>query len=280
MKKIAAVSCLLLISLALISFSVARYRFNELLMKTLDISASEAASDIDNSFVTNYLVHPENSTIKKIPVAKRAAIVKQLGDYIKAHVKTPAFAKLYEERRRPYAPASWEVLVEDEFRMNRRKVDDEIEDLQKSLSSAPANMKAMYERQLKEAKHRKTALTDPKTEEYKEGLEAAEASYRQRNNKEAFMTAYNEQKQKFDKRFPAKLDDMLRDRLQGFLDLTADINFDAELVKGGLGMKFADPELERKSDAWKKCFRAGRETITAARAYAQGWLKTLPPASK
>jgi hypothetical protein len=38
---------------------------------------------------------------------------------------------------------------------------------------------------------------------------------------------------------------------------------------------FADPALEAKDGYWKYCFRSGKETITAARQYAQQWLSGM-----
>jgi hypothetical protein len=40
-------------------------------------------------------------------------------------------------------------------------------------------------------------------------------------------------------------------------------------------MVFADASLEGKDETWKRCFRSGRETITAARQFAQQWLASL-----
>jgi len=42
-------------------------------------------------------------------------------------------------------------------------------------------------------------------------------------------------------------------------------------------MKFADPKYEAKSGGWKLCYRAGKESVEAARAFAQTWLKGLRP---
>jgi hypothetical protein len=53
------------------------------------------------------------------------------------------------------------------------------------------------------------------------------------------------------------------------------MDFNAKLVIVGRVKKFADPKLEAKDELWKRCFRSGEETITAARAYATGWLKEL-----
>ena len=40
--------------------------------------------------------------------------------------------------------------------------------------------------------------------------------------------------------------------------------------------RFADPKFESKNDFWKRCFRAGKPAVDAARAAAQSWLASLP----
>jgi len=64
-------------------------------------------------------------------------------------------------------------------------------------------------------------------------------------------------------------------RLREFLTMSADVNFDAKLVTSNGAKLFADPALQGKPDAWKMCFRAGREATAAARTAAQAWLKEL-----
>jgi hypothetical protein len=78
-----------------------------------------------------------------------------------------------------------------------------------------------------------------------------------------------------EKEFPANPKDLIKRRLQEFLTFTATIDFDAKLVESGGRKRFADPKLEAKDGTWKRCFRSGRETISAARTYAQQWLKEL-----
>jgi len=38
---------------------------------------------------------------------------------------------------------------------------------------------------------------------------------------------------------------------------------------------FNDPAYEAKPEAWKACYRAGRQATEAARAYAKAWLAEL-----
>ena len=74
-----------------------------------------------------------------------------------------------------------------------------------------------------------------------------------------------------EKKYPANADELIKKRLQTFLDLSATVDFDAELN----GSQFANPEYEKKSDAWKMCFRAGKAVIAAAREEVEIWLKEL-----
>ena len=43
-------------------------------------------------------------------------------------------------------------------------------------------------------------------------------------------------------------------------------------VGHGSGLQFANPEYEKKSGQWKLCYRAGKEPVEAARAFAKEWL--------
>lgn len=38
---------------------------------------------------------------------------------------------------------------------------------------------------------------------------------------------------------------------------------------------FADPAYERKSPEWKRCYRAGKQPVDAARTFATTWLRQL-----
>jgi hypothetical protein len=86
---------------------------------------------------------------------------------------------------------------------------------------------------------------------------------------------YEQRLKEFTERYPADVNALVRGRLTEFLDLTADIDYSAKLVKNGDKMGFADKSLERKPGNWKYCFRAGQPAVVAARAFAQSWLQEL-----
>jgi hypothetical protein len=74
-----------------------------------------------------------------------------------------------------------------------------------------------------------------------------------------------------DKKLPADPNELIKKRLTKFMDISATVDFDAQLN----GSQFANPDYERKSDQWKMCYRAGKAVITAAREEVAAWLKEL-----
>ena len=91
----------------------------------------------------------------------------------------------------------------------------------------------------------------------------------------ADQDAYKGRLAAFEKRWPADPKTLVARRLQEFLDISADVDFDAKLVPAGKLMRFADPRYEEKPPTWKLCFRCGREAVAAAREAAQAWLKAI-----
>lgn len=87
---------------------------------------------------------------------------------------------------------------------------------------------------------------------------------------------YQDQLAVWGKKYPADPRMLIATRLHQFLDLSQNIAFDAKLAPGSAGkMKFADPQYEAKPSQWKLCYRAGREPVEAARAFAVEWLRQI-----
>jgi len=58
--------------------------------------------------------------------------------------------------------------------------------------------------------------------------------------------------------------------------VSADVNFQAATFKSSDGsVKFSQTVYEEKPSNWKLCFRAGKETVAAARTAAKEWLDEL-----
>ena len=75
-----------------------------------------------------------------------------------------------------------------------------------------------------------------------------------------------------DKKMPADPNELIKKRLEKFMEISATVDFDATLNDL---RQFNNPEYEKKSDQWKMCYRAGKAVITAAREEVAAWLKEL-----
>jgi hypothetical protein len=69
-------------------------------------------------------------------------------------------------------------------------------------------------------------------------------------------------------------DVQLAKRLEAFLAATEDVDFDAKTQGEGI-KRFVKDEYEAKAPEWKMCYRAGKETTEAIRAFARDWLAEL-----
>lgn len=67
----------------------------------------------------------------------------------------------------------------------------------------------------------------------------------------------------------------LRKRLQHFIALCDDVNFDAKVTTSGYRREFVSETYQRKPQEWKFLYRIGKEPVMEARAFAQEWLTDL-----
>ncbi len=188
----------------LYSFNQAKKAYDNI-FNQLGLDTEEAQSYITSNLYGASTTFPRTKIMAKLALNKREEAIKEIGNYIKAYVKSPEFAKEYQTARLELKPQKPEGLYENE-----------------------ENMAA-----------------------YKEDLKLWEAEY---------PTAFNS---------------LLKKRLTHFLQLSADITYNAKLEKYGSKMIFSDPALEAKDEFWKACFRAGKPTVDAARAFAKQWLLEL-----
>lgn len=87
---------------------------------------------------------------------------------------------------------------------------------------------------------------------------------------------YKEAVAEWKKEYPATGKDMVRRRLREFLNESADVDYNAKLVRREGKMRFVNAKYEdEKSGEWKVCYRAGKEPVERARAFAKAWLAEL-----
>ena len=236
------------------------------ILQELSITEDDANEYIFSNFKGGNLSFPYSKVIKSLAIGKREAAVKELGDYIRKYTTSAIFPEQYKEAReaaKPQAPANREQKIKERL----EEIKHDIAAAEKGLKENKGDMKNLYQLTLDQLKQEQKALQDPS--------DPMHASYVDGGMDTNSPEQYKQDIAYFEKQYPADPRLLIKTRLQEFLELTATIDFDARLVESRGVKKFADPRLEAKSTEWKRCFRSGKETITAARAYATQWLKEL-----
>jgi ATPase involved in DNA repair len=257
---------LLIASLFLMSFMSASYVAD--ILKQLQIAEDEARSYIFENFQTGTLNIPYSKMVKNVAVGKRAEAVRELGDYIRKYTESAEFINAYNQQREAAKPQG-AGDIKDRLQKRLEEIERDINTAETDMKSAGGDMKKLYEATIKMLKEEQKALKNPKDPMHPMYLQ---------NLSEGGMVdeeQYEQELKNFEASWPATAKELVKIRLREFLNKTADIDFDAKLVQSGGRKKFADPRLEKKDGDWKRCFRAGKETIDAARAYAQQWLNSL-----
>ncbi|ULQ56063.1 hypothetical protein KJS94_15550 [Flavihumibacter rivuli] len=108
-----------------------------------------------------------------------------------------------------------------------------------------------------------------------EYLNGGKKKFRLRNPMDVLNSAIDKQVDKVvggeDNSIPEDPKQMVKKRLEKFMEVSATVDFDAALN----GSRFADPRYEAKPKEWKMCFRAGKEVVAAAREEVAKWLQEL-----
>lgn len=209
------------------------------------------------------------SAFKAADAALRPKLVQGALAWIKAYTESPAFKADYDKQRESAKPTPLKPKESIDSELAKQKAERQkgLDDMKKTLEKMPPDMRKSMEATIKqmEATFAKQDA-DPKV-----ATMMRQALEMQRAEEEK---SYRERVAEHEKRYPADPRVLIAQRLQGFLDLSKDVDFDAKLYTGDRGkMKFVNPAYESKPDSWKLCFRAGKPAVETARAFAASWLK-------
>lgn len=198
-----------------------------------------------------------------LPPAGRVAAVEAGFTWARSWGGSDAFQKAYATRReevRPVAP-TFKGTVDDELKAIEEK---EAADREQTLAALPPAQRE----QLAAAFQQVAAMQkDPQfVAMRREGLTQDRARAQR---------TYQDDLRHWEEDFPANPQVLVARRLRQFLEVSADVDYSAELVTRDGLRRFANSAYERKPSEWKLCFRAGREATTAARNQAESWLRAL-----
>lgn len=265
MKKVIGFFVLAVSAIGLQSYRLADKAANDV-FQVLGIPKEMAYEAMrDNLLYASLNVPFSGENLKNTPSAKRVAIVNEVGMKMKEYFSSEEMAEAYKAYRESIMPGR-----QDGVDINEKiaEIKQNIQQTEKDKSVAPADMKKVYDDAILQMKNELKILQNPSHPDYKVYAGIIELSPGQQEE-------LNRQIQEFSKEYPEEVKQYLELKLVEFLELTSDIDFNAKLFLHKEKWKFENPVYEAMDYNWKKCFRAGKETIEAARAFAGQWLKEL-----
>lgn len=263
MKKLAVV----LLSLALSAPALAAPQ----LPPQLKLAPDEAEEAVVFALTTGSVsVDAVADVFRAASPAARAALVEQSLAWIKAFVASPGFARRYATAREEAKPTPPEFSgsVEDEIKRRRAEQRAGVEEMRRALKDLPPAQRKELEAAMKDMLAQLAAQErDPDYRKMERQMIEEERRYAKEG--------YQEDLARWQQDYPADPSRLVAQRLREFLQETADVDYNARLVSQDGRQRFANPEYERKPRGWKLAFRAGREPVEKARAFAGNWLAEL-----
>jgi hypothetical protein len=235
------------------------------------LKENELKERIVNSLVYETVpVYPDKK-FKAASSAVQAAFVKNALGWVKAYSESAAFKADYNRQRESEKPSPPESkgTPDEQFAKFLAEQRQGLKTMKENVAKMSPDMRKQMEDTVKQM--------EAMVEQYaKDPQMAAMLKQGYEQNSIAEQKSYQDRLAKYEKEYPPDPRVLIAARLHEFLELTQDIPFDAKLVPNGTGkMKFADSQYEDKSNQWKLCYRAGREPVQAARAFATGWLHQI-----
>lgn len=269
LKVTALLFVVALISLFSYSFTTSRNIADDF-WKQLGMSKDQGTDAVKQSFLNGYLYYYGAKNAKNIASNNRVAIARDLLSYTKQYVSSASFKKEYEQMRnggRPQAPEEKIITKEDV----RKK---QIAETEKSIKTTEEIMK---QPNMKSIMQPSLDILKKNLQDYKEpNSKTIEMYYKTEvMQQEQEMESYKRRLATWETEYPADYRQKIKERLQKFLDLSATVDFNAELKQVGNKKKFVNPVYEGKAYDWKQIYRAGKELIEPARQFAEQWVKEL-----
>jgi len=231
----------------------------------------DAAKEAIGSVITAGVYNPGLSAaaFKLMPPAVRAQAATAGVAWLKTYVASPDFKRQYTQVRDNHKPEppTYERTPEQELQKAADEQKRQMEESKKAVAGLPADQRKALEEALKQAAEMTAQMNTP--EMRKMQLDAINGQ-RAGQQKE-----YDAAVAKWKQDYPDDPKPVIVRRLKEFLQLSADVDFNATLKTQDGRSTFVNPAYQAKGSQWKMCYRAGREATAAARAAAQAWLTEL-----
>jgi len=241
-------------------------------LQQLSVSKGDASKEVISSLANgNVNVYRVRNAFKAATPAARAAMTEQVLVWTKAYVSSPQFAKDYAAYRNDAKPQpddqEGQLSVDQELEQRRAQRKADLEQAKKNIAEMPVEYRAAAEEGYKAAAE---AMKQFDTPEFRKMEREGVIAERQGDAED-----YQQRLAQWEEAYPADPRELVKARLTDFLEATADVDYDAQLVNRHSKMRFANAAYEQKPANWKLAYRAGRDATEKARAFAKGWLGEL-----
>ena len=273
MRKLFFLSPILLLLFGFTTGYAVDEKSNSLLQK-FNTSEEVAKSDILHAVTNLSYFIPNVKSLRDLSVNERVSIIQLMGKNIKDYLASQDFLEKYNQYREDKKPTTpeapkYSAQLKEEQRENLKKG---LAEMEKAKAQVTKDQQAMFDDMIKGLNQQLNEIDDPKKTLYTPEMDSIiKQSY------EMQMSEYTENVATWENEYPKNNPNpIIKIWINTFLKKSAGINFDAKTteIKPGT-IKFIDQEYERKDSQWKLYFRAGNETVTAARIFAQEWLGEL-----
>ncbi len=243
------------------------------ILKQLGINNDDAKEYIWSNIVRTSFSHPTTNEMRTLTAGNRPAIVRQLVAYAQQYITSEEFNKKYLEYRlgmKPEPPEKPKSM--DELRLEQKaQLQHSIEEMEKTKKSFAADQQKQFDDYIHQMHEQLASVDNPKNPMFnKEMEEYFKQSY------DAQMKEHETKVSEWQNEWPENPAPVIIRSLQKFLDVSKDIDYRAEVFKDAYGkLLFSKTVYENKPAEWKLCYRAGKETVEAARAASSQWLDEL-----
>ncbi|HEY0680164.1 MAG TPA: hypothetical protein VGD17_17890 [Chitinophagaceae bacterium] len=269
-KAILGLSAFCFLSLFFMSMKIKK--FNDELWKQLGITQPDANRNILNSFNQGHFMYYGAKYAKTIASGNRVKIVNELGAYAKKYAASEEFKREYaanRARRKPAEPGLIEISPEEIRAEEKARIEQAIKLTEANANHPNPKVRNGVPYRLEALKKELSTIDDPNNRTVKMKIDNAN-----RSNEQA-KKMHTAAMQKFETEYPENPQPIIKKRLQQILDITADVDYEAEL-KEAYGKKvFVNPVYEKKPMEWKLAYRSGKAATDAVRAFAEKWMKEL-----
>lgn len=239
----------------------------------MKLSENDAMNTIFSDISSGSFYLPGIKELKSIAMSDRSAQVEIIGNYVKDFTNTEEFKKKYNEfreSRKPSPPEKPKTMAELKEE-SRESLEKSLEEMKTAKASVPADQQAMFDESIKYIEEQLKLIDDPNNTMYSPEMDQySQMAYEQQ------MDQHKKDIEEWEARYPLNNPKpLIKVWLQSFQEQTKDVDFNAQTAIDKDRTLFVKQEYERKSNLWKLCYRAGKETTDAASKFANVWLNEL-----